>query len=326
MHVVSGRIRTGLFLFLALVFATGDARADSYPNRPITIIVGLAAGGITDVTMRIYAEFVSRSIGQKIIIDNRPAASGVVAAIAVQSAAPDGYTLLAFSGSQHATVPALQSASYDPLNYQPVTLLFNIASVLVVPAGSPVNNTAEFIDYGKKKQGGIFFGSPGMGTPSHMLAAKIAAANQMTVEHVHYRGGAPMMADLITGRVDFGLASYTLSRSYIADGKLKALAIDAPKRLPELPNVPTFDEARLGNARVASWFALAAPAGTPADVVRVLHAEFVKASQNPELRKRLGENGTPITTTTPEEMRKLLADEVVNTAQLVKQLGLRPKQ
>ena len=324
--MVSGRIRTGLFLFLALALATGGARADSYPSRPITIIVGLAAGGITDVTMRIYAEFVSRTIGQRIIIDNRPAASGVVAAISVQRAPPDGYTLLAFSGSQHATVPALQPASYDPLNYQSITLLFNIASVLVVPAGSPVSSTSEFIDYGKKKQGGIFFGSPGLGTPSHMLAAKIAAASQMTVEHVHYRGGAPMMADLITERVDFGLTSYTLSRSYIADGKLKALAIDAPNRLPELPNVPTFDEVGLGNARVASWFALAAPMGTPAEVVRVLHAEFVKASKNPELRRRLSENGTPITTTSPEEMRKLLAEEVTNTAQLVKQLGLGPKQ
>lgn len=324
--MVTRRIRAGLLLFIAIVFATGGARADSYPSRPITIVVGLAAGGITDVTMRIYAEFISRTIGQKIIIDNRPASSGVVAAIAVQSAPADGYTLLAFSGSQHATVPALQSAAYDPLNYQSITLLFNIANVLVVPAGSPVNNAAEFIDYGKKKKGGIFFGSPGLGTPSHMLAAKIAAAKGLAVEHVHYRGGGPMMTDLITGRVDFGLTSYTLSRAYIADGKLKALAIDAPNRLPELPNVPTFDEVGLGDARVASWFALAAPTGTPAEVVRVLHAEFVKASMNPELRKRLAENGTPITTTTPEEMRKLLAEEVVNTEQLVKQLGMRPKQ
>ncbi len=325
MHVVSKQIRTGLFLFLALAFATGTARADAYPSRPITIVVGLAAGGITDVTMRIYAEFVSRTIGQKIIIDNRPASSGVVAAIAVQNAQPDGYTLLAFSGSQHATVPALQSASYDPLNYQPITLLFNIANVLVVPTDSPVNTAAELIEYGKKKQG-IFFGSPGVGTPSHMLAAKIAAVKQMTVEHVHYRGGAPMMADLITGRVDFGLTSYTLSRAYLADGKLKALAIDVPARFPELPNVPTFDEVGLGNARVASWFALAAPAGTPAEIVRLLHAEFVKASNNPELRQRFSKNGTPIITSTPEEMRKLLAEEVANTEQLVKQLGMRPKQ
>jgi tripartite-type tricarboxylate transporter receptor subunit TctC len=196
----------------------------------------------------------------------------------------------------------------------------------VVPVGSPVNSAAEFIDYGKKKQGGIFYGSPGLGTPSQMLAVKIAATKQMTVEHVHYRGGAPMMADLITGRVDFGLTSYTLSRAYIADGKLKALAIDAPNRLPELPNVPTFDEVGLGDARVASWFALAAPAGTPAEVVRVLHAEFVKASKNPELRQRLAQNGTPITVTTPDEMRKLLAEEVANTEQLVKQLSLRPKE
>lgn len=318
------KILTLLALSAALVIGGGlSGRADTYPNRPITIIVGLAAGGITDVTTRIYAEFVSRSIGQKIVIDNRPAGGGAVAATAVQNAAPDGYALLAFSGSQHAAVPALQTAPYDPLKYQPITLLFSIASVLVVPTTSPANSVAELFEYGRKKQGGLYFGSPGMGTPSHMLAANIAEARQVPMEHVHYRGGAPMMADLITGRVDFSLSSYTLSRSYIADGKLKALAIDAPGRLPELPNTPTFDEVGLGNERVASWFAVAAPSGTPADVVRILNAEFIKASKNPELRRRLGENGTPIVTTTPEEMGKLLAEEVASTDRLVKKLGLR---
>jgi tripartite-type tricarboxylate transporter receptor subunit TctC len=299
------------------------ARADEYPNRPIQIIVGIAAGGITDVTTRIYAEFVSRSIGQRMVIDNRPAGSGAVAAAAVQNAAPDGYTLLAFSASQHAAVPAFQAVPYDPLRFQPITLLFNLATVLVVPADSPAKTVAELFDYGRKKAGGLYFGSPGSGTPSHMLAAKIAAATGTPMEHVHYRGGSPVMADLITGRVDFSLLSYTLTRSYLAEGKLRALAVDLDQRWSALPDVPTFDEVGLGNERVASWFAIAAPVGTPPDIVRRLHDAFVTASHDPELQRRLSDNGTPIVTTTPEEMGRLLATEVADTDALVKRLGLR---
>jgi tripartite-type tricarboxylate transporter receptor subunit TctC len=315
------------FIVLALVLLSpASIRADDYPNKPITIIVGLAAGGITDVTTRIYAETVSRTISQRFVIDNRPAGGGAVAAVAVQNAAPDGYTLLAFSGSQHSAVPALQAAPYDPLKFQPITLLFNIASVLVVPADSPVNSVAELFEYGKKKPGGLYFGSPGSGTPSHMLAAKIAAATKTPMEYVHYRGGAPMMADLITGRVDFSLISYTLAKSYVADGKLKVLAIDLDRRGDMLPNVPTLDEVGLGKERVASWFAIAAPLGTPANIIEKLHREFVAASRDPTLMRRLAENGTPITTTSPEEMGRLLREEVANTERLVKSLGLRQQQ
>lgn len=308
---------------LALQVFAG-ARADEYPNRPVQIIIGIAAGGITDVTTRIYAEFVSRNIGQRLVIDNRPAGGGAVAAVAVQNSAPDGYTLLAFSASQHAAVPAFQAvAPYDPLKFQPITLLFNLATVLVVPTDSPVKSAAELFEYGKKKPGGLYFGSPGSGTPSHMLAAKIAAATGTPMEHVQYRGGSPVMADLVTGRVDFSLLSYTLTRPYLTDGKLRALAVDLDHRWSALPDVPTFEEVGLGNERVASWFAIAAPQGTPADIVRKLHDEFVKASHDPELQRRLSENGTPIVTSSPEEMGKLLADEVANTETLVKRLGLR---
>lgn len=316
---------SGLIVAIALALhGIIGARADEYPNRPITIIVGIAAGGITDVTTRIYAEYVSRNIGQRMVIDNRPVGGGAVAAVAVQNALPDGYTLLAFSGSQHSAVPALQAAApYDPLKFQPITLLFNLATVLVVPADSPAKTAAELFAYGKKKPGGLYFGSPGSGTPSHMLAAKIAAATNTPMEHVHYRGGSPVMADLITGRVDFSLLSYTLTRSYLTEGKLRALAIDLDQRWSTLPNVPTFEEVGLGNERVANWFAVAAPLGTPPEIVHKLHDEFIKASRDPDLQRRLSDNGTPITTTSSEEMGRLLAAEVANTEKLVKRLGLR---
>ena len=208
--------RSVLATGLALI-ATG-APAQDYPSKPITLMVGLAAGGITDITARLYAEAVSKSIGQRVTVENKTGAGGGVAAAAVQNATPDGYTLLVFSGSQHATVPAVSNAAYDPVKgFSPITYLFNSVVVLTVPADSPVKTMAELHDWGRKKPGGLTVGTPGLGSPSHLLGSKILLADKVPSETVHYRGGAPMMADLITGRVDMAWPTLSTSRSYLAD-------------------------------------------------------------------------------------------------------------
>ena len=308
---------------LALLPLAG-AQAQDYPNRPITLMVGLAPGGITDITARLYAEQVSKTIGQRVVVENKQGAGGAVAAAAVQNAAPDGYTLLIFSGSQHAAVPAVQAGPYEPVRgFQPITLLFDLAALLTVPVDNPAKTVADLLEQGRKKPGGLLFGSPGVGTPSHLLAAKISSVTNTPMQYVHYRGGAPMMADLVTGRVDFALASYTVAKGFFLENKMKALAVDAPARVSVLPDVPTLTEAGLGNVKVASWFALAAPAGTPPQLVAKIRDEFIKASKDPDLQRRLEGNGTPIRTSTPEEMGKLLTDEVAAMKQLVDQLGLK---
>jgi tripartite-type tricarboxylate transporter receptor subunit TctC len=315
-----------LSVAIGLVLAALPAQAQNFPSRPITLLVGLAAGGITDVTARLYAESVSRHIGQRIIVENRTGAGGAVAAAAVQNAAPDGYTLLVFSGSQHATVPAAGPANYEPVKgFAPVTFLFNSVVVLTVPADSPAKTLAELHEHGRKKSGGLTFGTPGLGSPSHLLGAKIMLADKVPAETVHYRGGAPMMADLITGRLDFGWPTLSTSRAYLADKKLRALALDADARWPMLPDVPTLTELGFGKEKVASWFALAAPAGTPPAIVNQLHEMFVKASQDPELKRRLDENGTPIVTSTPAEMGKAMEAEWAVMQELAKVLNLRPQ-
>ena len=178
----------------------------------------------------------------------------------MQNAAPDGYTLLVFSGSQHATVPAAGNATYEPVKgFAPVTFLFNSVVVLTVPGDSPARTMKELHELGRKKQGGLTFGTPGLGSPSHLLGAKLMLADKVPFETAHYRGGAPMMADLITGRVDFSWPTLSTSRAYLADGKLRALAIDAGARWARLPDVPTLDELGFGKEKVASWFALRRP-------------------------------------------------------------------
>jgi tripartite-type tricarboxylate transporter receptor subunit TctC len=309
-------------LWLGLLWP-GATQAQDFPNRPITIVIGLAPGGVTDVNARLFADVVSRSVGQRVLVENRQGAGGALAAAAVQRAAPDGYTVLLFSGSQHATVPALQSAPYDPVKYAPVTLLFDLSTLLVVPAESPAKAAAELWEYGKKKTGGLLFGSPGVGTPSHLQAVLIAKATNTPMQYVHYRGGGAMAPDLVAGRVDFAMSSYAASGSQLEAGKLRALAIDADRRWSRMPDLATLSEVGLGAAKVATWFALAAPPGTPANIVQKLHAEFVKASRDPALAQRLSDNATPVHTGTPEDMGRLLAAEVESTNRLVRELGLK---
>jgi tripartite-type tricarboxylate transporter receptor subunit TctC len=307
---------------LALV-ATG-APAQDYPSKPITLMVGLAAGGITDVTARLYAEAVSKSLGQRVTVENKTGAGGGVAAAAVQHAAPDGYTLLVFSGSQHATVPAVSNANYEPVKgFSPITYLFNAVVVLTVPADSPVKTMKELHELGRKKPGGLSVGTPGLGSPSHLLGAKIFLADKVPVEMVHYRGGAPMMADLITGRLDVAWPTLSTSRAYLADGKLRALALDADTRWGPLPDAPTLVELGFANERVASWFALAGPAGMPPALVSRVRDIFILASKDPELQKRLSENGTPIVNSTPEAMGRAMAAEWDTMQVLAKTLNLR---
>ena len=309
---------------LGLSLVATSAQAQDFPSRPITLMVGLAPGGITDLTARLYADAVSKATGQRVIVENKTGAGGGVAAAAVQNAAPDGYTLLVFSGSQHATVPAVGTATYDPVKgFSPITYLFNSVVVLTVPADSPAKTMKELHEWGRKKQGGLTFGTPGLGSPSHLLGAKILLADKVPFEAAHYRGGNPMMADLVTGRVDFSWPTLNTSRALIAEKKLRALALDADKRWDRLPDVPTLTELGFGKEKVASWFALAGPAGMPPALVNRIRDLFIQASKDPELQKRLGENGVPIISSTPEEMGKAMVQEWETMQQLAKTLNLR---
>ena len=322
----SQRFRAARALLTAAlaVAAAGSASAQEFPDKPVKVLIGLAPGGITDVTARIYADAVTRTSGWKFVIENRAGAGGGTAAIAVQNSEPDGYTLLVFSGSQHATIAATSQASYEPVKgFTPITLLFNSVVVLTVPANHPAKTLAELHDIGRTKAEGLTFGTPGVGSPSHLLGAKIAMAAKVKVHYVHFRGGSPALVDIIAGRIDFGWPTVSTARGFLMDGQLRALAVDADARLSQFPNVPTLTEAGFGNEKVAPWFALGGPAKIPAPIVGRIRDAFVKASQDPELKRRLDENGTPIVTSTSEEMGRLMAKEWDDMQELVKVLGLK---
>jgi len=308
-----------------LLAVPSPGRAQDFPNRPITILVGLAAGGVTDVMARLYAEAVSRKLGQSVIVENRPAASGAVAAAALQNAQPDGYTLLLFSGAQHATIPALASAaSYDPVKgAQPISTVFNFTGIVAVPADSPVKSIKELAAFAKGKAGGANFGSPGVGTPSHLAAAKLLVLTGAPAQFIHYKGGAPMMADLVAGRLDIAWPSAPAAKSFLIDNKLRALAIDGPQRWAVIPDVPTLKEAGFGEASVANWFAVAAAPGTPEPVIQTLNAAFAEAARDPELKRKVEEFGMTLATSTPGELGRLMEKEAIEIRELVRKLGLK---
>jgi tripartite-type tricarboxylate transporter receptor subunit TctC len=315
-------IRRGLAVVALACASLAPAAADDLLSKPITIMVGLAPGGITDVTARLYAEVVSKNLNARITIENRPAAAGALAAAAVQNAPPDGSMLLVFSGSQHATVAAMGTAPYDPVKgFSFISVLFNSAVAIVVPPDSPANTLEELFELGRKRAGGLSMGTPGLGSPSHLLGARVAHAAKAPLQSIHYRGGAPMLADVLTGRVDFAVVTLSTSRSFLAEKKLRALATDI--RWSGLPGVPTLTELGYGNEKVANWFGVAGPAGMPAPLVHRLNEEFVRASRDPDLIRRLAENGTLIATSTPDEMRGLMVEEVATMETLVKTLNLR---
>lgn len=315
----------GFVAALVLFAAMPGARAQDYPSRPITILVGLAAGGVTDVMARLYAQSVGAILKQNVIVENRPAASGAVAAAGLQKAPPDGYTLLIFSGSQHATIPALSdTAIYDPVTgAQPIGVVFNFAGLVAVPAESPANSIAELVTLAKSKPNGLSFGSPGAGTPSHLASAKLLAATGINAQFIHYKGGSPMVTDLLSGQLDVAWPSAPAAKAFLESKKLKALAIDGVQRWALVPDVPTLAEIGYGNVSVANWFAVAAAPGTPPAIIARLNAAFAEAGRDPALKQKVEELGLSVATSTPEELGRLMAKEATDIKALVATLGLR---
>jgi tripartite-type tricarboxylate transporter receptor subunit TctC len=309
---------------LAMVLSLlSPVSAQNLPGGTITLVVANSPGGIVDVTARLYAEALSRNLGRTVVVENRPGAGGAAAAMSVKAAPSDGRTLLLYPGAQLAALPILQKVSYDPVaDFAPITTLFDLLNFIAVPPDSPANSIAELLDHWKRNPNGLRVGSAGFGSPAHFNSVIFSLDNALPITMVHYRGSAPLMSDIITSRIDMAMVSYIAAQPFLH--KFKILAQDGATRWRGMPDVPTMVESGQLKKKASSWYAVAAPSGTPRAIVDRLNSELIKASREPQLAARLQTSGVVTRTATPEEVRELMRTEIKIIGPLVKSLGMAP--
>ena len=291
--------------------AAAGANAQTWPSKPVTLVVPFPPGGSTDVIARTLAPKLQEKLGGSFIVENKAGATGTIGATAVKRAAPDGYTLFVSSLGPFVIVPHLiKNLPYDPLkDFDYISVVVQAPNVLAVRSDSPHKTLADVIAYHKANPGKMTFASAGSGTSDHLTAELFWQQTGTSGLHVPYKGGAPAMSDLLGGQVDATFMNVNTGMPQIRAGKLRALAITSNKRSPLLPSVPTMEEAGVKNFTVYSWQAVAAPRGLPADIKVKLHTALVAALNDPQVRTRLLDLGFEIVANTPEQFTAFQAAE-----------------
>jgi tripartite-type tricarboxylate transporter receptor subunit TctC len=312
-------------LSVAALFAIAAAAcAQNYPARPIRMVLGFPPGGSTDLVARVVAQKMSESWGQQVVVDNRPGANGMIGADLVAKAAPDGHSLLLSSIGPMAINASLYKMPYDIVNdFAPVTYTGNVTNLLVVNPAVPAMNVKELIALARAKPGQLTFGSSGTGGAPHMAVELFKLLAKVNVVHVPYKGGGPAMADLVGGQISGSFASMPSSIPFVRAGKLRGLAVTAPKRSPALPEVPTISEAGVPGFSVVDWQGLFTTGKTPPEVVAKLNAEVVRILALPDVVERLSVAGVEIQTSTPKEWGDFVKSEIVKWSKVVKEAGVK---
>lgn len=304
---------------LALGFAASLAAAQSWPAKPITLVVPFPPGGSSDALARAITTPLSQSLGQPVVVESKPGAGATVGADYVAKARPDGYTLL--MGAVHHTIATsvYKKLPYDfEKSFAPITTVALVPNVLVVNAKSPATDVKSLIAQAKAAPGKLSYGSNGNGTVQHLIGTQFSTTTGVELLHVPYKGSAPLTTDLLGGQVDMSFDTLTPLVQHIKAGKLRALAVTTAKRSSTLPDVPTLAEAGMKDFDQGTWFGILAPAATPAEVVARLNAEMVKIIQSPEFRKRMEEIGAEPVGDSPAQMAAQIKDDTAKYAKLVK--------
>ena len=302
----------------ALPVASRIARAQAYPTRPVRIVVGFPAGGATDITARLMAQWLSDRLGQQFVTENRPGAAGTIAAEAVVKAAPDGYTLL-----QIGTPNAINATLYTNLSFNfvrdiaPVGSITRVAYVVVVHPSVPAKTIPEFIAYARANPGKINMASAGNGSVSHVAGELFVFMAGVKVVHVPYRGAAPALTDLLGGQVELLFGAVTASMPYVDAGKLRLLAVTTAARSPLVPGIPAVSEF-LPGYEASAWYGIGAPRGTPAEIIDRLNAEINAGLADPKLKARLADFGATGLAGSPADLGKLIAEETEKWAKVIR--------
>lgn len=311
----------GATAFALTAIALGVQAQQGYPNQPIRIVVGYAAGGTTDILARSLGEQMGKILGQTIIVDNKPGAASNIGAAYVAQSKPDGYTLYMATVASHGINPALYKGklTFDPLkDFSPISLVASIPLALVTSVKLPVKSLSEFVEYARKNPGKLNYASSGNGSPGHLAAAMFNDAMKIDVVHIPFKGGALANTSVIAGDTQLTFATLPGVLPHVQSGKLNVLAVTTAARSKEIPNTPTIAEAaKLPDYEINTWNALLAPKGTPPAVVERLNAAIVQAMKSPDLIQRFEREGATPVTSTPDQLNTFIAAEIVKWGKVV---------
>jgi tripartite-type tricarboxylate transporter receptor subunit TctC len=309
---------------VAMVLACSAAGAETWPSRLIKAVIPFGAGSATDVVPRLVFDRLAAELGQPIVIENRTGAGGTLGTSAVAKADPDGYTILAHSSALTISPAIFPNLNYDTAkDLSSVLMIGTSANVMIVPVTRPWKTVQDFVTEAKAKPGSISFGSVGIGSATHISAEKFRLAAGIDATHVPYRGGSEVITDILGGRIDFYFCPLSTALPLIREDRVRVLVVSTPKRVADLPDVPTPDEAGLKGADTEIWYGVFVPAKTPRDIVDKLHAAGTKVLAEPAMQESLKKLGVETSAITPEEMDALVVREIAATAEVIKAAGIK---
>ncbi len=316
-------IFTAATLGLGLLAAAPVMAQAPYPNKSITIIVPFPAGGTTDILARIVGQALTTELGQSVVVDNRAGAGGNIGGQLAAKAPADGYTLfMGTVGTQAINAALYKKMPFDPIkDFAPLSRVANVPNLLVANPKQPYKNVQELIAYAKAHPGEVYFASSGNGTSIHLSGELFALMAKVDIVHVPYKGSAPAMTDLLGNQTAIMFDNLPSAIQHVRSGKLRALAVTTARRSPELPDVPTIAEAGVPGYEAASWFGLLAPAATPAPIVAKLNAAIVKVLAQPDVKKKIKEQGAETYSETPEHFAAFILQETVKWGKVVRESG-----
>ncbi|SCB55627.1 Tripartite-type tricarboxylate transporter, receptor component TctC [Bradyrhizobium shewense] len=315
---ISRRLLLGLLLLLPTL-----ASAQTFPTKPIKLIVPFPAGGPNDIIARVIGQRMSELSGQPVLIDNRGGQGGVLGTDAVSKAAPDGYTIAISSAGALAISPSMEKVAYDTLSdLTPVTLVATVPEMLVVATNVPAKDIGELIALAKAQPGKLNFASSGPGSLPHLAGELFKLTAKIDIVHVPYRGAAPAVNDLLGQQVQMTFLDLPVLLPQVKAGVLHPIAVGSAARAPTAPDVPTTAEAGFAGLHIENWYGMVAPKGTPKEIVTALHALATKAMADPAVKEKLGQQGATLVGDEPEHFRQFIADETAKWAKVIKDAGV----
>lgn len=311
---------------VALAAATlcGTAHAQTYPTKPVTIVVPFSPGGATDIMSRLLAERLNKRLGQPVVVENKPGAGTMIASDYVAKAPADGYTLLVAASSLGIAPSLYKKVNYDPIkDFAPISQVASVVHVLVVHPSIPAKNVGELVTWLKANPTKANYGSVGAGTSTHLESELFNSVAGVKMAHIPYKGSAPALTDLVGGQLQVMFDAYASSGPFIKDGRVRLLAVTTAQRSKSLPDTPTVSESGLPGYEAMPWLGLVAPAGTPAPVVNRLYTELNDILKEPEVQERFRSLGLDIIGSKPEDFSAFLKKDIVKWAQVIKESGAK---